>query len=65
MRNAERGFRETSNVERRTLNTERNSPCSLRLLTPTLSSFGEEKETESRVLFWLRRFARIIGGVDL
>jgi hypothetical protein len=45
--------RGTSNSERRTPNTERrtcSAPSTLRLLTPTLSSFGEERETDHVVL---------------
>jgi hypothetical protein len=37
----------TSNIEHRTSNAEEVTPCALRLLTPALSSFGEERETES------------------
>jgi len=36
--------RGTSNIELRTLNVEGISPCTLRLLSPALSSFGEERE---------------------
>jgi len=68
MGNGERNSKGTSNSERRTLNAERSSPCSLRLLTPALSSFGEERETESsRVLRRFRNFTSLDawGGLDL
>jgi hypothetical protein len=40
---------EKRNAERRTPNVNEISPCTLRLLTPALSSFGEERETVSGV----------------
>src|SRR6185312_2288766 len=37
----------TSNIEHPTPNIEGDFPCTLRLLTPPLSSFGEERETKA------------------
>jgi hypothetical protein len=36
-------------IEHRTPNVEGVAPCTLRLLSPALSSFGEERETEIAV----------------
>jgi hypothetical protein len=54
----------TLNTEHRTLNIERVSPCTLRLLTPALSSFGEERE-EAGAAFLVQGFnARILRGMN-
>jgi hypothetical protein len=55
--------RPTSNGERRTLDIEGISPCTLRILSPALSSFSEERETESGriVRVFLRNCKRLYG----
>ena len=52
---------ETLNAERRTLNAEQASPpCTLMLLSPTLSSFGEEREKAGAIFEVLGFNTRIV-----
>jgi hypothetical protein len=53
----------TLNIEHRTLNIEGVSPCTLRLLSPALSSLGEEREEAGAAFLVHGRNARIVRGI--